>query len=65
VLGYVAVQHPTPGVGVLFMACTHWSRVMLAPVAAKDTDAEVVRRRPTARTIANSCPLDLEPMFTL
>ncbi len=58
--GYVAVQHPIPGVGVLFMLWTHCSLVMFVPVAAMDIDADDARTRPSARTKTISRPFIFE-----
>ena len=60
--GYVAVQHPIPGVGVMFMIWTHCSLVMLVPVAAMDVDAKDTIRKPNARVSASKRPFAVEPM---
>lgn len=60
--GYVAVQHPIPGVGVLFMIWTHCVLVMFVPVVAMDIDAEVTKRKPNARVSASARPIAFELM---
>jgi len=60
VFGYVAAQHPIPGVGVLFMTWAHWAFVMFVPVEANDADAEDASTRPSARENTSVWPFIID-----
>lgn len=64
VLGYVAVPHPTPGVGVLSMIWTHCSFVILVPVVANDIGAVVAKNRSSTSVNANIRPFNFELTFS-